>query len=60
METFSVMVQTYSQALTMPPGQSHPQHMAIIDAIDMGDPERAEAAMRAHMVSARQSFVQRL
>lgn len=60
METFSVMVRVYSHTLTMPPGQSYPQHMAIIEAIEMGAPERAEDAMRAHMVSARQSFVQRL
>ena len=60
METFSVMVHTYSQALTMPPSQSYPQHMAIIETIEMGDPERAEEAMRTHMVSARRSFAERL
>ena len=60
MDTFSVMAHTHSQALTMPPSQSYPQHLAIIEAIEMGDPDRAEDAMRLHMISARQSFVQRL
>ena len=59
MENCRVLVQTYKQALTMPPSSSYPQHLAIIEAIEMGAPEQAEDAMRTHMVSARESFVQR-
>jgi len=60
MENCRVLAQVYSQALTMPPSQSYPQHLAIIEAVDVGDPDAAENAMRQHMVASYRSFVERL
>lgn len=60
MENCRVLAQVYSQALTMPPSQSYPQHLAIIEAIDVGAPDAAEDAMRKHMVASYRSFVERL
>jgi len=36
------------------------EHLAILDAVEAGDPERAAAAMAAHLARVRDSIIQRL
>jgi len=46
--TFHILSNSYIRGLIRPPEETFPEHMAILDALEDRDAERAEILMRDH------------